>query len=80
MLTEKNWITLPTKFFHFLMEHYDKRSLEFFNKIYEWVLKDYSTATYHTFTLTEIIDSDKEFVKNNPKLFDKEFLKNHPEL
>ena len=62
------------------MEHYDKRSLDFFNKEYEWVLKDYSTATYHTLTLTEIIDSDKEFVKNNPKLFDKEFLKDHPEL
>ena len=30
------------------MEHYDKRSLDFFNKEYEWVLKDYSTATYHT--------------------------------
>ena len=59
------------------MEHYDKRSLDFFNKEYEWVLKDYSTATYHTLTLTEIIDSDKEFVKNNPKLFDKEFLKDH---
>ena len=50
------------------------------NKEYEWVLKDYSTATYHTLTLTEIIDCDKEFVKNNPNLFDKEFLKDHPEL
>ena len=50
------------------------------NKEYEWVLKDYSTATYHTLTLTEIIDSDKEFVKNNPKLFDKDFLKDHPHV
>ena len=57
------------------MEYYDKRSLDFFNKEYEWVLKDYSTATYHTLTLTEIIDSDKEFVKNNPKIFDKGFFK-----
>ena len=62
------------------MEYYDKSSLDFFNKEYEWVLKDYSTATYHTLTLTEIIDCDKEFVKNNPNLFDKEFLKDHPEL
>ena len=63
-----------------IFEHFDKRSLDFFNKEYEWVLKDYSTATYHTLTLTEIIDCDKEFVKNNPKLFDKEFLKDHLEL
>ena len=31
-------------------------------------------------TLTEIIDSDKEFVRNNPKLFDKDFLKDHPHI
>ena len=62
------------------MEYYDKRSLDFFNKEYEWVLKDYSAATYHTLTLTEIIDSDKEFAKNNSKLFDKDFLKDHPHI
>ena len=62
------------------MEHYEKRSLDFFNKEYEWVLKDYSTATYHTLTLTEIIDSNKEFVKNNPKFFDKDFLKEHSHI
>ena len=60
------------------MECYNKRSLDFFNKEYEWILKDYSTAAYHTLTLTDIIDSDKEFVKNNPKLFDNDFLKDHP--
>ena len=75
-------MTLPTKFFPIFerMEHYNKRSFDFFNKEYEWVLKGYSTATYHTLTLTEIIDCDKEFVKKSPKLFDKEFLKDHPEL
>ena len=62
------------------MEYHDKQSLDFFNREYEWVLKDYSTATYHTLTLTEIIDSDKEFVKNNPKLYDKDFLKKHPHI
>ena len=36
-------------------------------------------GTYSTSTLTEIIDNDKEFVKNNSKFFDKEFFKNHPE-
>ena len=62
------------------MEYYDKHSLDFFNKEYEWVCKDYSIATYHKMTLTEIIDSDKEFVKNNPKLFDKDFLKEHSHI
>ena len=60
------------------MDQFDKRSLDFFNKEYEWCLKDYSTATYHTMTLTEIIESDKEFVKHNPHLFDRDFLKRHP--
>ena len=59
------------------MEQRDKRSLDFFNKEYEWCLKDYSTATYYSMTLTEIIESDKEFVEHNPKLFDREFLKEH---
>ena len=57
------------------MERNDKRSLDFFNREFEWCLKDYSTATYHTMTLTQIIESDKELVRNNPKLFDKGFLK-----
>ena len=57
------------------MERSDKRSLDFFNREFEWCLKDYSTATYHTMTLTQIIESDKELVRNNPKLFDKDFLK-----
>ena len=60
------------------MDQFDKRWLDFFNKEYEWCLKDYSTATYHTMTLTEIIESDKEFVKHNPHLFDRDFLKRHP--
>ena len=55
------------------MEQRDKRSLDFFSKEYECCLKDYSTATYYSMTLTEIIESDKEFVEHNPKLFDREF-------
>ena len=57
------------------MERNDKRSLDFFNREFEWVLKDYSTATYHSMTLTEIIQNDKDLVKNNPERFDKDFLK-----
>ena len=62
------------------MEYYDKRLLDFFNKEYEWVCKNWGDGTYWTMTLTEIIDSDKEFVKNNPKLLDKDFLKDHPHV
>ena len=57
------------------MELNEKRSFDFFNREFEWVLKDYSTATYHSMTLTEIIENDKDLVKNNPELFDKDFLK-----
>ena len=57
------------------MEYFDKRSLDFFNKEYVWSSKNYNDSTYSTLTLTEIIDNDKEFVKNNSKFFDKEFLK-----
>ena len=56
----------------------DERSLEFFDKDYEWSLRNYQEGTYLTMTLDEIIDSDKQFVKNNPKLFDVEFIKQHP--
>ena len=68
------------KIFRFFerMDQFGKRSLDFFNKGYEWCLKDYSTATYNTMTLTEKIESDKEFVKHNPHLFDRDFLKRHP--
>ena len=62
------------------MEYYDKRSLDFFNKEYEWVCKNWGDGTYWTMTLTEIIDSDKEFLKNNLKLSDKYFLKDHPHV
>ena len=57
------------------IERNHKESLEFFNKEYVWTLKDYSSATYHSLTLTEIIEDDKKFVKNNPQLFDADFLK-----
>ena len=56
----------------------DERSLEFFDKDYEWSLRNYQEGTYSTMTLDEIIDSDKQIVKNNPKLFDVEFIKRHP--
>ena len=44
----------------------------------EWSLRNYQEGTYLTMTLDEIIDSDKQIVKNNPKLFDVEFIKRHP--
>ena len=62
------------------MEYYDKRSYNFFNKEYKWVCKNWGDGSYWTMTLTEIIDSDKEFVKNNPKLFDKDLSKENPHI
>ena len=34
------------------MEHYDKRSLDFFNKEYEWFCKNWGDGTYWTMTST----------------------------
>ena len=64
----------------FFKEMYSKveRSLEFFDKEYEWSLRNYQEGTYSTMTLDEIINSDKQFVKYNPNLFDVEFMKQHP--
>ena len=56
----------------------DEYSLEFFDKEYEWSLRNYQEGTYSTMTLDEIINSDKQFVKYNPNLFDVEFIKQHP--
>ena len=79
MTREKNLKTLSTKFFHFLKEWNTTTNVRliFFNKEYEWVCKNWCGGTYWTTTLTEIIDSDKEFVRNNQKLIDKDFLKDH---
>ena len=57
------------------IERNDRCALEFFEKEYVWTLKDYSSATYYSMTLTEIIENDKDLVKNNPQLFDIDFLK-----
>ena len=57
------------------MEREDKNSLEFFDNEYSWSMRDYSSGTYHSMTLDEIIENDKEFLKRNPQLFDADFLK-----
>ena len=56
-----------------------KFALDFFNKEYEWICRDGQRVEYLTMTLTKIIDSDNEFVKNNLHLFERNFLKRHPE-
>ena len=53
----------------------DARALVFFNKEYQWSIKDYSNGEMYTLSLDEIIESDKELVNNNPDLFDVNFLK-----
>ena len=57
------------------MEHEDKSSREFFDNEYSWSMRDYSSGIYHSLTLSEIIENDKVFLKNNPQLFDADFLK-----
>ena len=56
----------------------DERLVKFFDKEYAWSLRNYQEGTYSTMTLDKIIDSDKRFVRHNPKLFDPEFIKRHP--
>ena len=51
------------------MYYLDKRLLDFFDKEYVWSMRNYREGTFSRMTLTEIIDSDKEFVKNNQQLF-----------
>ena len=41
----------------------DERSLEFFDKEYEWSLRNYQEGTNSTMTLDKIISSDQQFVK-----------------
>ena len=53
----------------------DKHALEFFDKEYVWTLKYYSSRTYYSMTLAEIIENDKDLFNNNPQLFDIDFLK-----
>ena len=62
-----------------MIDHSCSYALDLFNKECGWVYKDIQEGSYLTMTLTEIIDSDKELVKNNPHLFDRKFLKEHPE-
>ena len=53
----------------------DESAVELFDKEYTWSLRNYQQGTYSTMTLDKIIDSDKIFARNNPKLFDLEFIK-----
>lgn len=51
------------------------RALDYFNRDYEWTLKDYSRGETFSFSLDEIIESDIDLVKRNPQLFYKNLLK-----
>ena len=55
------------------MKHENKNSLEFFDNEYSWSMRDHTC--YRRMSLTEIIENDKEFLKDNPQLFDVDFLK-----
>ena len=51
------------------------RALDFFQKEYDWSLKDFSEGKTYVISLDEIINNDIDLVKSNPQLFDKDFLK-----
>ena len=50
------------------------RALDFFQKEYDWSLKDFSEGKTYVISLDEIINNDIDLVKSNPQLFDKDFL------
>ena len=51
------------------------RALDFFQKEYDWSLKDFSEGKTYVISLDEIINNDIDLLKSNPQLFDKDFLK-----
>lgn len=54
------------------MELNQKDALEFFQvRKYTWSNRDTETGIYHSLTLEEFIESDKELLRANPHLFDK---------
>ena len=54
------------------MELNQKDALEFFQmRKYTWSTRDSETGIYHSLTLEEFIESDKELLRANPHLFDK---------
>ena len=44
-------------------------ALDFFNKEYYWHSRDIKTGEVHFVSLDQIIENDKDLVKNNPELF-----------
>ena len=54
------------------MELNQKDALEFFQRSkHTWSTRDSETGIYHSLTLEEFIESDKELLRANPHLFDK---------
>ena len=54
------------------MELNQKDALEFFQRSkYTWSTRDSEIGIYHSLTLEEFIESDKELFRANPHLFDK---------
>lgn len=54
------------------MELNQKDALEFFQRSkYTWSTRDSEIGIYHSLTLEEFIESDKELLRANPHLFDK---------
>lgn len=52
-------------FFDAMKKHHPK-SLEFFEREYQWTSRDYSSGEFSLLTLKEVIESEIEFVERNP--------------
>ena len=51
------------------MRFNNPESLNFFERRYTWSMRDFSEGTYHSLTLAEVIENEKELVDNNPQLY-----------
>ena len=47
------------------MFFYERNSLEFFNRDYQWTHWNYQNATYHEMSMQEIINNDRYLIELN---------------
>lgn len=48
------------------MKKNNPKSLEFFEREYQWTSRDYSSGEFSLLALKEVIESEIEFVERNP--------------
>ena len=62
------FINLISPFF-IRIKNEKEAALDFFNKEYYWHSRNIKTGEVHFVSLSQIIENDKDLVKNNPELF-----------